>query len=72
MKIEVEVYDIPKDKDGFWDEQNDTMFDSLPILVFNEYNGWGEIIDKDNWGDWLDYFNISMYKHYIKIKEIRL
>lgn len=36
MKIEIEVYDIPKDKWGLWEDPNDEMYNSLPILIFDE------------------------------------
>lgn len=72
MKIEIEVYDIPKDKDGFFEDTNDDMFKSLPILVFCEDKIEPCICDLDNWGDWLSDFNKERYKHYIKVNEIKL
>lgn len=71
MKIEVEVYDIPKDKDGFFDENSD-LYEQLPILVFDNDKGSVELAYYGNWGDWLSDFNKSMYKHYIKLNEIIL
>lgn len=71
MKIEVEVHEIPKDKDGFFDENSD-LYNQLPILVFCEDKIEPYICDWENWGDCLSDFNKERYKYYIKLNEIRL
>ena len=71
MKIEVEVHKIPKDKNGFFEDPNDEMFKSLPILVFCEDKIEPYICDLDNWGDWLSDFSKERYKYYIKLSDIK-
>ena len=72
MKIAVEVHDIPKDKDGFWEDPNDEMFKSLPILVFDENEIEPCICDIDNFSDWTSDFSKERYKHYIKLSDMKL
>lgn len=71
MKIEIEVHNIPKDKDGLFDAETE-MFKSLPILIFNENKIEPCICDLDNWMDWVDDFNKERYGHYIKLSDIKL
>ena len=57
--------EIPKDKDGLF-VNDGTMYNELPIYVFNEDDGTQELVDKENWIDWLSDFNKERYKFYMK------
>lgn len=54
---------IPKDKDGLFVDDG-TMFIQLPIYVIDEDDGTQELVDKDNWIDWLSDFNKQRFKYY--------
>ena len=71
MKIEIEIYDIPKDKYGFFDEDSD-LYQQLPILLFDGNEIDPCVIDEVNYCDTLSCLNKSRYKHYIKLSEIKL
>lgn len=73
MKFEAQLYDIPKDKHGFFDDDDENIYnDDLPILVFDERDGQCELVDYGNWGDWMSDFDKPCYKHYIRVSDIKL
>lgn len=62
---------IPKDKDGFFIE-DDTMYELLPIIVCKEYDGiyFFEYVDEDNWHDSVSDFSKASYKYYMPCEPI--
>ena len=73
MKFEAPLYDLPKDNDGFFDAENENMYnDDLPILVLDERDGLFYLVNYDNWADWLSDFNKPCYNRYIKVSDITL
>lgn len=72
MKFEAPLYDLPKDNDGFFDAENEDLYnDDLPILVFDDRNGECELVNYDNWGDWLSDLSKPCYTHYIRVCDIK-
>ena len=73
MKFEAQLFDLPKDKDGFFSDDNEDIYnDDLPILVIDEREGRCELVNHDNWGDWLSDFSKPCYKHYFRVCDIKL
>lgn len=73
MKFEAELYDIPKDRLGFFSDDNGDMYnDDLPILVLDERDGLFYLVNYDNWADWLSDFNNPCYNRYIRVCDIKL
>lgn len=63
---------IPKDKDGFFDEESD-LYDNLPIIVTEHHKDLYptlHYIDKDNWHDTLSDLSRCRFKYYCKCNEI--
>lgn len=64
---------IPKDKDGFFDEESD-LYEQLPIIVRNDYDEGMypilEYIDRENWFDTISDLNKESYKYYIQVEPI--
>lgn len=61
---------IPKDKDGFFDDESD-LYDQLPIVIASiEEDMYPvlEYIDQDNWGDSYSDLNKERYKYYIRVE----
>lgn len=68
MKIEVEVYDIPKDKNRY-----EEVFDSLPVLLIDSGQEREHfVLDENNWYECAFYMTYEDYEHYLKLSEIRL
>lgn len=72
MKFEAPLYDLPKDKHVFFDDEEEVLYDNLPIIVINERNGQCELVDYGNWGDWLSDLSKPCYTHYIRVSDIKL
>lgn len=63
---------IPKDKDGFFDDDSD-LYEQLPIVVASIEEGFYpvlEYIDQDNWLDACCDLNKSNYEYYIRVETI--
>ena len=63
---------IPKDKDGFFDDDSD-LYEQLPIVVAYIEEGLYpmlEYIDKNNWLDSYSDLNKERYKYYIQVEPI--
>lgn len=65
---------IPKDKDGFFDNDSD-LYEQLPIVVAAIVEGLYpmlEYIDKDNWAESYSDLNKERYKYYIQVEPIEM
>ena len=59
---------IPKDKDGFFDDESD-LYEKLPIIISEEYDGdiITHYIDEENWYDTISDLSKERYKYYIEV-----
>lgn len=65
---------IPKDKDGFFDNDSD-LYEQLPIVVAAIVEGLYpmlEYIDKDNWAESYSDLNKERYKYYTQVEPIEM
>ena len=63
---------IPKDKDGFFDDDSN-LYEQLPIVVASIEEGLYpmlEYIDKDNWAESYSDLNKERYKYYTQVEPI--
>ena len=63
---------IPKDKDGFFDDDSN-LYEQLPIVVAYIEEGLYpmlEYIDKDNWLDACSDLSKERYKYYTQVETI--
>ena len=63
---------IPKDKDGFFDEESD-LYDRLPIIITEELDDYVVLhyIDEDNWFDTLSDLSRQRFAYYIEVEPIK-
>lgn len=66
MKIGQQWTPIPKDKDGFFNENCD-MYEKLPIIVVEMFDSipYFHYVDKDNWMDSVADLSRQRYKYYL-------
>ena len=65
---------IPKDKDGFFDDDSD-LYEQLPIVVASieeDLYPILEYIDQDNWEEAYSDLNKERYKYYIRVETIEM
>lgn len=65
---------IPKDKDGFFDDESD-LYEQLPIVAASIEDGLYpmlEYIDKDNWSEAYSDLNKERYKYYTQVEPIEM
>ena len=63
---------IPKDKDGFFDDDSD-LYEQLPIVVASIEEGLYpilEYIDQENWAESYSDLNKERYKYYTQVEPI--
>ena len=65
--MKAEWKQIPKDKNGFFDEESD-LYERLPIIISEEYDGdiITHYIDEENWYDTISDLSKERYKYYIE------
>ena len=64
--------EIPKDKDGFFDENSD-LYDRLPIIITEEFKDFINLyyIDKENWHETVADLSRQRFVHYIEVRELK-
>lgn len=64
--------EIPKDKDGFFDENSD-LYDRLPIIITEDFKDFINLyyIDKENWHETLADLSRQRFVHYIEVRELK-
>ncbi len=64
--------EIPKDKDGFFDDNSD-LYDRLPIIITEEFKDFINLyyIDKENWHETLADLSRQRFVHYIEVRELK-
>ena len=64
--------EIPKDKDGFFDDNSD-LYDRLPIIITEEFKDFINLyyIDKENWHETVADFSRQRFVHYIEVRELK-
>lgn len=62
--------EIPKDKDGFFDENSD-LYDRLPIIITEEFGDCLYYIDEENWHETLADLSRQSFVHYIEVRELK-
>lgn len=64
--------EIPKDKDGFFDENSD-LYDRLPIIITEEFKDFINLyyIDKENWHETIADLSRQRFVHYIEVRELK-
>lgn len=71
-KIRMKWKTIPKDKDGFFDEDS-ALYEQLPIIIAETY-GDGSLylhyVDEDNWDDTVADLSRQRFKYYINVEPI--
>lgn len=63
--------EIPKDKDGFFDENSD-LYDRLPIIITEEFKDFINLyyIDKENWHETIADLSRQRFVRYIEVREL--
>jgi hypothetical protein len=70
MKERVTWKEIPKDKDGFFDEESD-LYERLPIVLAEQYDDgtlFLHYIDTDNWHETLSDLSRQRFRYYIEVE----
>ena len=65
---------IPKDKDGFFDDDSN-LYEQLPIVVASieeDLYPMLEYIDQDNWSEAYSDLNKESYKYYTRVEQFEL